>query len=67
MDVWDLVEQTLDMHVLPLTMTFKCKRYLVGLPKKHKARLCVQGDQQIGSNSDKSEEFNWNQVELDNL
>ena len=44
MNVWTLVKRTPDMHVLPGTWAFKCKRYPNGTRKKHKARFCTRGD-----------------------
>ena len=47
MDAWDVVNRTPDMHVLPSTWAFRCKRYPDGLVRKLKARFCVSGDRQI--------------------
>ena len=47
MDAWDVIPRTPDMHVLPSTWTFRCKRYPDGLVRKLKAQFCVRGDRQI--------------------
>ena len=46
-DAWDVVEREDHMNIFNSTWAFKCKRYLDGLIKKFKARLCAQGDQQL--------------------
>ena len=47
MNAWDIVTRTKDMHVLPSTWAFRCKRYPDDLIRKLKARFCVRGDRQI--------------------
>ena len=47
MDAWDVVPRTPDMHILPSTWAFCCKRYPDGLVRKLKARFCVRRDRQI--------------------
>ena len=48
---WDVVEQTipnkLGVNIVGTTWAFKRKRFPNGSIRKLKARLCVQGDQQI--------------------
>lgn len=48
-DPWDVVDRSMaDGHIiLDTTWVFKRKRYPDGRVKKHKARLCIRGDQQV--------------------
>jgi hypothetical protein len=43
---WDIVDRESWMNILPSTWALKCKRYLDGLIKILKARLCARGDRQ---------------------
>ena len=44
---WEIVRRTNNMHILPSTWAFKCKRYPDGRIKKFKARFCARGDRQL--------------------
>ena len=47
MKAWDVVSRTDNMHVLPSTWAFRCKRFPDGTVRKLNTRFCVRGDRQI--------------------
>ena len=47
MGAWEIVDHTIDMHVLYLSRSFKIKRFPSVLINKFKARFCAKCDQKL--------------------